>query len=318
MKKIFLTFFFLFTIYCSAQQTPQYTQFMLNNYGMNPAACGVSFNKMEALVGLRRQWVGFDNPPRTSFFNFNTYFGKRNGLNHAWHGVGAYWQGDRMGDVIKTDDYYASYTLLLRLDRKGYIAFGMAAGARRYSFGLNDFGANDPAIVSKNLWLYPDFIPGIKFWNTKWTFDLSVKQLYKYNVKQGGNMVGTPGKLPPHFYFSASYKWWAQSWLLVVQSVHVKYNFAGLPSVDYNALAHLNKNFAVGLSYRHFDAVAAIVQYRFEKLVIGVAYDYSVAPYRLGFANSQELMLGLSPSPYYGGADDAKHYRTAECPQFQY
>ena len=314
---LFFPFVFLI-LNCSAQQTPQYTQFMLNNYGMNPAACGVSTNKMEALVGLRRQWVGFDNPPRTSFFNFNTYFGKRNGLNHAWHGVGAYWQGDKMGDVIKTDDYYASYTLLLRLDRKGYISFGMAAGARRYSFGLNDFGTGDPAIISKNIWLYPDFIPGVRFWNNKWTFDLSVKQLYKYKAKQGGNMIGTDAALPPHVYFSVSRKWWARSYLLVIQSLHVKYDYATLPSFDYNMLAFLNKNFAVGLTYRHLDAVAAVVQFRFDKLVIGLAYDYTIAPYRVGFANTQEFMLGIAPSPYAGGANDAKHYRTAECPQFQY
>ena len=103
MKKIIFVYCLLFTVYCSAQQTPQYTQFMLNNYGMNPAACGMSNNHIEALVGIRRQWVGFANPPTTSFFNVNTYFGKKNSFNHGWHGIGAYWQGDRMGEVIKTD-----------------------------------------------------------------------------------------------------------------------------------------------------------------------------------------------------------------------
>ncbi|MBI3501365.1 MAG: PorP/SprF family type IX secretion system membrane protein [Bacteroidetes bacterium] len=302
---------------CSAQQTPQYTQFMLNNYGMNPAAAGVSNNKYEALAGVRRQWIGFENAPSTEFFNVTTYYGNKNSLTHGWHGVGAYWQGDRLGSVIATDDFYASYTYLMRIYRKGFIAFGMASGARRYNFGLSQISF-DPAVNSKHLWLYPDFIPGIKFWNNKWSFDLSVKQLYKYNLKQGGDMIGTPGTLPPHFYFAATRKWWPLSYLLVLQSLHVKYNFATLPSFDYTLLAYLNKYFAVGLSYRHFDAIAGIVQFRFDKLVIGFAYDYTIAPYRLGFANSQEVMLGLSPSPYSDGADNAKHYRTAECPTFQY
>ena len=97
--------------FVSAQQTPQYTQFMLNNYGMNPAACGSSKNRIEALAGTRKQWVGFENSPATSFFNVTTYFGRKGGgVNHGWHGIGAYWQGDRMGEVIKTDDFYASYT----------------------------------------------------------------------------------------------------------------------------------------------------------------------------------------------------------------
>lgn len=315
-KIIPLVTFYFCLLTCFSQQPPQYTQFMLNNYGLNPAAAGVSPNKIEAMFGIRRQWAGFKDFPVTTFFNVTSYFGRRNSFNNGWHGVGAYWQGDRMGQIIKTDDFYASYTYLMRIVRKGYISFGMAAGARRYGFRITDFF--DPVMNANNVWLYPDIIPGVKFWNNKWSFDVSVKQLYKNKVKQGGNEVGSPAKLPPHFYFSGSYKWWAQSWLLVVQSVHVKYQFATLPSVDYNILAHLNKNFAVGLSYRHFDAVAAVVQYRFDKLVAGAAYDYSVAPYRVGFAGSQEFMLGLSPSPYYGSDGDAKKYRTAECPSFQY
>lgn len=299
-----------------SQQTPQYTQFMLNNYGMNPAACGMSNNKFEVLAGIRRQWVGFDSPPTTSFFNVNMLLGKKASFKRGFQGVGAYWQGDKMGNIIKTDDFYASYTYHLRLMRHGYLAFGIAAGARRYGFRITDL--YDPVLNSKNLWLYPDFIPGIKFYNNTWTLDLSVKQLYKFKVKQGGSMVGSPAKLPPHFYFSVFRKWWARPHLLVLQSVHLKYNFAALPSVDYNMLAHLNKNFAVGLSYRHLDAVAGVVQFRYDKLVIGIAYDYTIAPYRIGFANSQELMIGLSPSPYYGGGYQPGQYRTAECPTFQY
>ncbi|MBI4929445.1 MAG: PorP/SprF family type IX secretion system membrane protein [Bacteroidetes bacterium] len=300
-----------------SQQTPQYTQYMLNNYGLNPAACGISNNKIEVLAGVRRQWVGFPNSPTTSFFNYNMLVGKKASFSRGFHGVGAYWQGDNMGNIIKTDDFYGSYTYHLRLMRFGYIAFGLAAGVRRYGFRITDI--NDPALNSKNLWLYPDFIPGVKFYNSTWTFDLSVKQLYKYKVKQGGNRVGSPAKLPPHLYFTASRKWWARPHLLVMQSLHLKYNFSSLPSTDYNMLAYLNKNFAVGISYRHLDAVAGIVQFRYDKLVIGIAYDYTIAPYRIGFANSQELMVGLSPSPYYGGSDQGGgHYRTAECPTFQY
>ena len=301
-----------------SQQTPQYTQFMLNNYGMNPAACGSSNNKMEVLAGIRRQWVGFDNAPQTSFFNFNTYLGRRGGgLKRGWHGLGAYWQGDKQGNVIGIDDFYVSYTYLMRLTRKGFLAFGMAAGARRYGVHL-PMTDPDPAITTKVVWLYPDFIPGIKYFNNQWTFDLSIKQLYKNNVSQGGDMIGSPSTLAPTLYFSSAYKWWARSDLLVVHSLQMIYTISSLPVLDYNILAYLNKSFAVGMSYRNFDALAAVVQYRFDKLVIGIAFDYSIAPYRLGFANSQEMMLGISPSPFSGSGDNDRHYKTAECPTFQY
>jgi type IX secretion system PorP/SprF family membrane protein len=312
---LLLSFYFLlFT--CSAQQTPQYTQFMLNNYGINPAACGAFSNKLDALMGVRRQWIGFDNAPVTSFLNVTTYFGRQGGgIKRHWHGVGFAWQGDRMGVKIKVDDFYGSYTFLMRLARTGFVSFGVAVGARRYGFRINDI--SDPILTAKNLWVYPDFIPGIKYFNNKWTLDLSVRQLYKNKVKQGAGIIGSPSKLSPHFYFSASRKWWPKSHLLVVQSLQVKYNFSSLPAFDYSMIAYLNKSFAVGGLYRHLDAIAAIVQYRFEKLVIGIAYEYSIAPYRVGFANTQEMMLGLSPSPFNGGGG-ATHYKTAECPTFKY
>lgn len=299
-----------------AQQTPQYTQYMLNSYGLNPAACGLSKNRYEALAGVRRQWIGFENMPVTSFLNLNLYFGRKGGARRGWHGVGGYWQGDRQGEIIKTDDFYASYTYHMRMSRHGIVSFGMAAGARRYGFRIND--GSDPVLQAKNMWIYPDFIPGIRFYSSGWSVDLSVKQLYKYRVKQGGNMVGSPAGLPPHFYLSVARKWWARKELLIIQSMHLRYTFSSLPVVDVNMLAHLNKNFAVGLSYRHLDAVAAMVQFRYDKLVIGLAFDYSIAPYRIGFANTQEYMIGIAPSPFSDGGGGPGHYRTAECPTFKY
>ena len=315
---LFLGVWFLVFGTCdlSAQQTPQYTQFMLNNYGINPAAAGAFGNKLDALIGVRRQWVGFDNMPVATFINVTSYFGRRGGgLGSGWHGVGFAWQGDRMGTKIKVDDFYGSYTFLMRLMRKGFISFGMAVGARRYGFRLNDLA--DPVMRSQNVWIYPDFIPGVKFFNNTWTLDLSIRQLYKFKVKQGNNMVGSPTKLPPHLYFSATRKWYPQSHLLVLQALQMKYTFASLPSFDYSMMVYLNKYFAVGGLYRHLDAVAGIVQFRFDKLVIGLGYEYSVAPYRVGFANTQEFMMGLSPSPFSGG-DGVGGYKTAQCPTFSY
>ncbi|MFH1005673.1 MAG: PorP/SprF family type IX secretion system membrane protein [Bacteroidota bacterium] len=322
MCSTFLFRFFFLVFFCLlhitncrltfAQQSLQYSQFMINNYGLNPAACGTSNNHIEALTGMRRQWVGFDNFPVSMFLNLNVYLGKKGSFKRVFHGVGAYWQSDQQGGVFKSSSYYISYTYHLRMTKGFFIAFGLAAGTRRHSIEYPD--KLDPIFVNKILWTYPDFIPGVKFYSSKWAYDISVKQLYKYQIKQGNNVIGSPSKLAPHFYFTASHKWWARTNLLIMQSVHMKYTFAALPSVDFNLLAHVHRNFAVGFSYRHLDAIVGMVQFRYDKLVIGIAYDFTIAPYRVGFANSQEFMLGISPSPYYD--TDIIRYRTAECPKF--
>ena len=313
--KFFIFFFLLIIINCQlifSQQSLQYSQFMLNNYGLNPAACGISNNHIEALTGIRRQWVGFDNFPVSMFLNVNAYLGRKGGFKRVIHGLGAYWQMDQQGGLFRSDSYYASYTYHLRMMKGFFVAFGLAAGARRHVVEYPD--KNDPVFANKVLWIYPDFIPGIKIYSSKWAYDFSVKQLYKGKLKQGSDVIGSPSKLTPHFYLMASHKWWAKTNLLIVQSVHIKHEIASLPSVDLNMLVYLRRNFVLGLSYRHLDAIIGMVQFRYDKLVIGFAYDFTIAPYRIGFANTQEIMLGISPSPYYD--TDIIRYRTAECPNF--
>ena len=49
-----------------AQQKPQYTQYVFNNYLLNPAVSGIE-NYTDAKVGYRSQWTGLDGAPVTSY-----------------------------------------------------------------------------------------------------------------------------------------------------------------------------------------------------------------------------------------------------------
>jgi len=50
-----------------AQQRPYYTQYILNNYIINPAVAGIE-NYWDAKVSSRLQWVGLDGAPVTTYF----------------------------------------------------------------------------------------------------------------------------------------------------------------------------------------------------------------------------------------------------------
>lgn len=73
MKKISFFIFNLFlTLNTFAQQTQQYTQFLFNRAGYNPAANGYSFKSpYEIIFGGRYQWIGFGNSPSEIFLNAN-------------------------------------------------------------------------------------------------------------------------------------------------------------------------------------------------------------------------------------------------------
>src|SRR6266487_6874558 len=49
-----------------AQQRPHYTQYILNNYILNPALTGIE-NYFDVKVSARDQWVGLTGAPRTTY-----------------------------------------------------------------------------------------------------------------------------------------------------------------------------------------------------------------------------------------------------------
>ena len=67
MKKIIYIFVLLiFAGNIIAQQSAQYSQFMMNEYGLNPATAG-SGKGLMVMIGQRTQWRGFAYAPETNF-----------------------------------------------------------------------------------------------------------------------------------------------------------------------------------------------------------------------------------------------------------
>lgn len=66
-----------------AQQLPQYTQFMLNDFAMNPAIAGTN-PYWKAMSDDRYQWLGITDAPRTYMLTLN------GPLTEKHIGIGAY------------------------------------------------------------------------------------------------------------------------------------------------------------------------------------------------------------------------------------
>src|SRR3569833_2941629 len=59
-----------------AQQRPQYTQYILNNYIINPALSGIE-NYTDVKLSSRDQWVGLNGAPRTMYLTIHAPIGKK-------------------------------------------------------------------------------------------------------------------------------------------------------------------------------------------------------------------------------------------------
>ena len=80
MKKIALFFVSICLGATSySQQLPQVTQFMINNYAVNPAVAGM-YDYFQVKTTIRNQWVGITDAPRTTVLSIYGKKSERVGL----------------------------------------------------------------------------------------------------------------------------------------------------------------------------------------------------------------------------------------------
>lgn len=298
-----------------AQQNVQYTQFMLNDYGLNPAVAGASKGLM-FMVGRRTQWRGFEYAPETNFASVTKDFGKK-GMRRFWHGVGAYIENDKFG-IFNNKAAYGSYAIHLKLSARYSISFGLAAGIKEYAVTNTIYDANDPALnIRSPRVLVPDIIPGIYLYSKRLFVGVAVRNLYKNTLSQGSKEIGTGSKLLPNSYITVGKKFVSKGYdFIVVPALHIQTSFTAIPVVNFNCMTFFRKRVGVGLSYRMHDAVAAMIQVRlWTRVVIGFAYDYTISRFRVANANSTEFMMGFSPIMSPENYD--RPTGAANCPKFE-
>jgi type IX secretion system PorP/SprF family membrane protein len=315
-----LTYIFIFFNLClSAQQTTQFTQFTFNKYGYNPAAAGTNINAgLEAITGIRKQWVGFGNAPASNFFSA-TYTVKPQRSYRLWHNAGVYVINDKAG-IFQNMGVYGSYALHLPLTNKWNMSFGIMAGLRRFSLVRSAISPDDPvhAASSDAVLAYPDLIPGIRLYTKKFFFDASIQQITKSRQAQGGKRIGTPSALPPHTYLSVGKKIALDHNFILVPAVNVHGSFTALPSVEANVIAYYRARVGIGATLRNTDFVSGILQVRFFKNVTaGFAYDFSINKFTSAYSNTLEFMLGITPM--MTSLEDRQGKRhVAQCPDFDF
>jgi type IX secretion system PorP/SprF family membrane protein len=325
MRKYFLNKFFISLLSIAvgteigfAQQTPFYSQFVLNNYMLNPAYAGTNIG-LEAVVGSRIQWIGMPGAPVTNFAS--VMYGHRKNFSYKGkHGYGFSVEDDRRG-MFTSKSVYISYAYHIRIFTGWNLAAGIAGGIRQMALSQILEDRNDPAFnFQKSFFMiYPDFIPGVRMYTKKLFFDVSIRQLYKNNLQQGDKHFGsTASSLDPTLIFMVKRKFSLGNnvWTFT-PAASVQATLKNTPFVQANCMLFYDRKIGVGASVNGRSFASAILQVKILKnIYMGIAYDYTISRLRAAAANSVEVMLVLTP----GGGDDDKNYsrRVANCPDFAF
>lgn len=247
----------------SAQQDPAYAQYLNNPLIINPAYAGIN-NRLQATIGHRNQWAGFEGNPTTT--NASAHFSAfKNKV-----GVGLVALQDRAGDFRNTEvSMVYSYKIVFN---ETTLSFGLQAGMLLYrnDLGLiNPRDPGDPTFDFVNQSSY-NVGGGIMLKNEKFLFGLSAPRLMKATIDMGGQKMEVYRQ---HYYMVGSYLFHLSDAVWLKPSMLLRHT-EGLPiSADLNLNLNLDQHFTAGVLTRSFHTYGALVQVNFLNYRIGYVFE---------------------------------------------
>ena len=315
------------------QAKPSYTQYILNNYILNPAVAGIE-TYTDVKLSYRNQWTGINGAPVTAYLSIHGPIGKEdlrtsstslpvhgdNPRGNAYwdqyaapaphHGIGMTVLNDKAGYIDRWS-IYATYAYHKPLGPKTTLSAGFNLGMSSVSLDRSkiDFASlnpDDPAIGYSNGELKkikPELGAGLWLYSSKYFAGLSVlniipgKNKFVKNDKYGGTFT-------PNYFLTAGYRILLTEDLNLTPSVMVQYWQPQLYGAHFNAKLLYTDLLWIGASYRYSNLVggySAMVGLNVSN--INVSYSYEVATtsrLKTYTGNTHEIMIGFLLGNKYG------------------
>lgn len=315
-----------------AQQKPHYTQYIMNQYVLNPAITGIE-NYTDIKLSHRHQWVGIQDAPVTTYFTIHKALNKSDTRSTAtsfevpnenprgreyWkeysapephHGIGLQIINDRTGPLNRFTAM-ATYAYHMGLTTRTSISAGIAAGVTNISLNaskLNFYEPVDPAVYGSGVLnrLRPDINAGVYVYSADYFLGLSALQIFPQDVNfSDGAVRETEGnKSVPHFFLTGGYRIPIGDNWNFLPSAMVKY-IQPLPvQFEFNGKLQYRDLMWVAAGARVEDGFTAMAGININHTVnLGYSYDYNTSKYYNYSKGTHEIMIGFTLGKEYGFA----------------
>ena len=291
MKKLYTL---LTVIVCTvsglkAQQVPQYAQYMLNNYILNPAVSGTE-DYYEVKSNNRYQWVGVTDAPRTYVLSVHGPHRKHN------MGFGGAVYSDVTGPTSRTGAYL-SYAYHVKLSQKLKLSFGLGFGVMQFKIDGSKVTlkeGNDPAMSNGVMSVIaPDATFGIQLYTKKFYFGVSMPQLIGNKLKFFDNVSDAQSRLSRHLLIMGGYTFNLGDNWTVQPSFLLKYVTPVPMQIDLGLKIGYRDVVWAGSAFRIKDAVSVMAGFNIGKnIILGYAYDFPMSSLKNYSSGSHEVMIG--------------------------
>lgn len=327
--KLFTALFFVVLLLAQcdlfAQQKPHYTQYVLNQYIINPAFSGIE-NYTDIKLSHRQQWQGLEGAPATTYFTLNAPLGKSDYKTNAnsfsvegfnprgksyfeeyeaaapHHGIGFQVINDKAGP-FSNFAAYGTYAYHLGISARTNLSAGFGVGLSRLNLNTSklDFGNgvnNDPALLrgaSEITRTQMDMNAGLLLYSADYFLGVSMQQIIPQPLEFANNTLSkVKGKRVPHIFGTFGYRFLLSEDINMIPSVMVKYVSAVPIQADLNLKFQYRETLWAGASYRSQYGFAAMAGVRaLRSVIISYSYDYTTTRLNQVSNGSHEVILGF-------------------------
>lgn len=335
MKKIITSTVFIITVLLTnGQAKSAYTQYVLNNYILNPAVAGIE-NYTDIKVSTRNQWTGIPGAPITTYVSINGPIGKSDYRTNAtsfdvpgvnprgnqyWddyeaaadphHGAGLVISNDRAG-YINRWNITGTYAYHRPLSAKTTLAAGFNAGVSGINIDVSKatFSDGQPdlafALATGQIRkVTPEFGAGLWVYSARFFGGISVLNIIPNKAKfTNADNYGT--YYTPNFFATLGYRVALGDDFSVIPSVSGQYWQPQLYGVHGNMKFQYRDRAWVGGSYRYSNFLKGYggMAGFYISNTLNASYSYEVATntrLRSYSGNTHEVMIGITLGNKYG------------------
>ena len=315
-----LSILLLCNLFSLGQENPRSTQYIFNNYLINPAISGID-NYTDLKLGYRNQWKGLEGAPVTQYISIHAPIGQDfvrssvnsfsgagyNPLSRSYvnsytsaephHGIGFYALTDKAARIRQTN-VNATYAYHLGLSYDLNLSLGISAGISSTSIDVANVtvdDTSDPLLTADyNNKIRPDVGGGFWLYSPRFFAGASAKQVLGYRSKTPNRQSNLPAYQTTVFYGSAGYKFFVDEDIAFIPSTLLTYWLSAPTTIDANLKIAYQDKFWIGGSLRNNDSFSALAGFNVASL-INISYSYDVTTSQLRSVNNgtHEIVLGI-------------------------
>ncbi|PCE63618.1 hypothetical protein B7P33_15120 [Sediminicola luteus] len=270
-KKLLVLVIPLLSLTSWAQQDAQYTQYMYNTQGINPAYAGTR-GQLSLAALYRNQWVGVDGAPESATLNAQAPIGE-SGI-----GLGLSIVTDKVGPTQETAfDIDFSYTIPLNVAAD--LSFGLKASGHLLDVRFSELNSYDPddAVLQNDIHnrFSPNIGAGLYYHTDRFYLGLSVPRILETEHFDSSSLATATERM--HWYLITGYIFEANPNLKIKPALLTKAVKGAPLQVDMSLNFMLRDRFVLGAAYRWDAALSALAGFHIgDGLFLGLAYDREV------------------------------------------